>query len=316
MNIFIWILSGCIWIMVWQIDYLPSFAALATLPVLLLDALNYYFISGEGIYKHKAKKAVALDEKLKRYLKLYSKRPRKRQFVPYEPKLNDWLLYGVELKELRCHLAVPDLDFVTRRALSSPYKELFQTLKDHEITAFYHFTDLSTCGDILDSQQLFSVNMGRKLLPELFSGELISHSKINSFVHTSFCKYHPKLFAAYQSGHIKTPVILEIDPLALASFDMDFFFTSCDILGPNCKVTRNINKLKAPLEAKLFFKSYQELNEQERQTYQAEIMFKNMISAGFIKRIYGVHLINDEAYRYRLLEFGKTYVPKRRSCGM
>lgn len=168
---------------------------------------------------------------------------------------------------------------------------LFKNLLDeYNIHRFYHFTDRSNITSIIKNGGLFSwasceynhIKIQRSGGSEL-SRYLDTKLGIEDYVRISLCKYHPMMYSALADHRISDPVILEIDP--------DILYIDGNIFS-NKNAIRSDARRGSEFEdfASIHFsttqnKSQFDVEENERDFFQAEILVKNHIPLHYITNI-------------------------------
>lgn len=204
------------------------------------------------------------------------------------------------------------LDYPARNDISNhALNELIYFLEQHQIRYFYHFTDLTNLPAIL---QAGTITPGNELKANQVSwaSDDISHKldrrdslDLGNYVHLSFCKYHPMLFAAKKEKRIATPVVLELDISLLGAYP--FLFTDCNAVSNISQKGCDKSFLEKNINFGIFRRSYFDLDYVGRGKYQAEIMIKSCINVRFINKIYAVSTIYDPSYQQNIFDFSSSY---------
>lgn len=170
------------------------------------------------------------------------------------------------------------------------YYKFKEILDKFQIKKFYHFTDRSNIESIIKNGGLYS--WGDCLKKDIYishpggsdlSRNLDKQENLQEFVRISICKRHPMMYYAMNDGRITNPVILEIDT---------------DILYQDGNVFSNKNAVKSDASKGNEFSYFQNIHfttalkdsqfnveEEERDYYQAEILVKNHIPLHYILNI-------------------------------
>lgn len=167
------------------------------------------------------------------------------------------------------------------------YRKFKDILLHYGITRLYHFTDRSNLDSIITNGGLFSwdecnqrgINISRPGGSDL-SHSLDVESGLSDYVRLSICKNHPMMYSAIVDGRIKDPVILQIDP---------------DVLFIDGNVFSDKNAVKSDAKRGQMFSDFLnihflianknsqfEVEEHERDYYQAEILVKRHVPAHYI----------------------------------
>ena len=90
-----------------------------------------------------------------------------------------------------------------------------KTLRDHSITALYHFTDAPNLesiskNELLTWKQLDEMKISAMMNSSNLSRKLDAKKGLSDFVRVSFCKKHPMMYIAMKEERISVPVVLEI----------------------------------------------------------------------------------------------------------
>ena len=168
---------------------------------------------------------------------------------------------------------------------------LFKKILDKfQIKKFYHFTDRSNIESIIKNGGLYSwgdclkngIYISRSGGSDL-SRTLDEQENLQDYVRISICKHHPMMYYAMNDGRITNPVILEIDTDIL--FQEGNIFSNKNAVKANaCKGTnysyfQNIHFTTA-LRSSQF-----DIEEEEKEYYQAEILVKHHIPLHYILNI-------------------------------
>lgn len=168
---------------------------------------------------------------------------------------------------------------------------LFKKILDKfQIKKFYHFTDRSNIESIIKNGGLYSwgdclkngIYISRPGGSDL-SRSLDEKQNLQDYVRISICKRHPMMFYAMNEGRITNPVILEIDTDVLFQ-EGNIFSNKNAVKTDACKGTdfsyfQNIH-FKTALR-----KSQFDIEEEEKDYYQAEILIKHHIPLHYILNI-------------------------------
>lgn len=174
-----------------------------------------------------------------------------------------------------------------RRKDYSKFKEI---LEKYQIKKFYHFTDRSNIESIIKNGGLYSwgdclkrgIYVAHPGGSEL-SHELDSQQNLAEYVRISICKRHPMMYYAMNEGRIVNPVILEIDT--------DILFLEGNVFSDKNAVRADANKgISFSYFESMHFQTALrntqfEVDEDEKDYYQAEILVKNYIPLHYIINI-------------------------------
>lgn len=174
-----------------------------------------------------------------------------------------------------------------RRKDYSKFKEI---LEKYQIKKFYHFTDRSNIESIVKYNGLYSWYDCLKrgiLIPNPggseLSRDLDEKAGLQFYTRISICKRHPMMFYAMKEGRIKNPVILEIDT--------DILYLDGNVFSDKNAVRADANRGTAFTDFdNIHFqtalkKSQYDVDEDEKDYYQAEILVKNHIPLHYIINI-------------------------------
>lgn len=174
-----------------------------------------------------------------------------------------------------------------RRKDYSKFKEI---LEMYQIKKFYHFTDRSNIESIIKNGGLYSWSdcIKKGIYVEHPGGSELSHEldnqqKLAGYTRISICKRHPMMYYAMNEGRIANPVILEIDTDILYQ-DGNLFSDKNAVRtdaqkGEDFSFFQNIH-FETALKSSQF-----EIDEGEKEYYQAEILVKNHIPLHYILNI-------------------------------
>lgn len=170
------------------------------------------------------------------------------------------------------------------------YCRFKEILEKYQIKKFYHFTDRSNIESIIRNGGLYSWGdcIKKGILIEHPGGSEMSHNldqqeNLQDYVRISICKRHPMMYYAMNDGRIKNPVILEIDT---------------DILYQEGNIFSNKNAVRSDASKGTDFSNFQtihfetalrtsqfDIEDAEKEYYQAEILIKNHIPLHYILNI-------------------------------
>lgn len=161
------------------------------------------------------------------------------------------------------------------------FLEIHQILKQHCIDRLYHFTDIRNLKSIFDNGAIFSNNLLLNKSINVYyassdsSRDIDMRAGLGEFVHLSFARNHPMMYNAHNSGRIRRPVIIEIDPtIALMPHAL---FTDMNALKIGSSRGSSSNFLRAIRFDIVKQKNYFDLNPNEKAYYQAEVMVKDRV---------------------------------------
>lgn len=174
-----------------------------------------------------------------------------------------------------------------RRKDYSKFKEI---LEKYQIKKFYHFTDRSNIESIIKNGGLYS--WGDCLKKGIYvphpggselSHELDSQQNLAEYARISICKRHPMMYYAMNEGRIVNPVILEIDT--------DILFLDGNVFSDKNAVRADANKGTSfsyfeSIHFRTALRNTQfDVDEDEKDYFQAEILVKNYIPLHYITNI-------------------------------
>ena len=169
------------------------------------------------------------------------------------------------------------------------FLEIHQILKQHCIDRLYHFTDIRNLKSIFDNGAIFSNNLLLNKSINVYyassdsSRDIDMRAGLGEFVHLSFARNHPMMYNPHNSGRIRRPVIIEIDPtIALMPHAL---FTDMNALKIGSSRGSSSNFLRAIRFDIVKQKNYFDLNPNEKAYYQAEVMVKTFIPLKYIVNI-------------------------------
>lgn len=170
------------------------------------------------------------------------------------------------------------------------YYKFKEILDKFQINKFYHFTDRSNLESIIKNGGLYS--WGDCLRKGIYishpGGSELSHNldkqeNLQDYVRISVCKRHPMMYNAMNDGRITNPVILEIDT--------DILFQEGNIFSNKNAVRSDASKGNDfSYFQNIHFKTAQkgsqfDVEEGEKDYYQAEVLIKNHIPLNYILNI-------------------------------
>lgn len=174
-----------------------------------------------------------------------------------------------------------------RRKDYSKFKEI---LDKYQIKRFYHFTDRSNIESIVKNGGLYSwgdcIRKGIHVVHpggDDLSHDLDSQESLQYYSRISICKRHPMMFYAMKEGRIPNPVILEIDTDILYQ-DGNIFSDMNAVKGYANKGTSFSDFGKIHFTTALKSSQF-DVDEDEREFFQAEILVKNHIPLNYITNI-------------------------------
>lgn len=163
-------------------------------------------------------------------------------------------------------------------------------LREKGITKLYHFTDRDNLQSIVDNGGLHSwadcEDKGIKIAKpggDMTSRDLDCRRNHQRYVRASFTRNHPMMYVAQKDGRITNPVILEIsiDVVNLADTlfsDRNAVKNGAQIGGAYSDLERvHWNVVKQP--------NHFNLDDDEKEFYQAEVLVKNFIPLSMITNI-------------------------------
>ena len=170
------------------------------------------------------------------------------------------------------------------------YLKFKEILDQYQIKKFYHFTDRANIESIVKSGGLYSwgdcikkgIYVVRPGGSEL-SRNLDRQENLQDYTRISLCKRHPMMYYAMNDGRIANPVILEIDT--------DILYQEGNIFSDKNAVRADANKGSSFSDFEnLHFQTALrntpfEVDEDEKDYFQAEILVKNHIPLHYILNI-------------------------------
>jgi hypothetical protein len=164
--------------------------------------------------------------------------------------------------------------------------EFQKLLGKHNISRLYHFTDRENLASIRASGGLLSwysckendISIARPGGSE-FSWHLDTNKGLADYVRLSFIPDHPMMYIARGDGRIKSPIVLEIDPVVI--FLQQTKFSSMNAAKSGVFAAGSLEKF-SELKFNVFHKRYFDLVEDEKPYYQAEVLIHRMLPAKYI----------------------------------
>lgn len=182
-----------------------------------------------------------------------------------------------------------------RRKDYSKFKEI---LDKYQINKFYHFTDRSNIESILKNGGLYSWEDCLKkniYIPHPGGSELSRNldrkENLQEYVRISICKRHPMMYYAMTDGRIKKPVILEIDTDILYQ-DGNIFSNMNAVKSNAIKGSELVHFQKIHFTTALKDSQF-DIEDAEKDYYQAEILVKNHIPIHYILNISDFTVLED-----------------------
>lgn len=183
-----------------------------------------------------------------------------------------------------------------RRKDYSKFKEI---LDKYHINKFYHFTDRSNIESILKNGGLYSWEDCLKkniYIPHPGGSELSRNldrkENLQEYVRISICKRHPMMYYAMTDGRIKKPVILEIDTDILYQ-DGNIFSNMNAVKSNAIKGSELVHFQKIHFTTALKDSQF-DIEDAEKDYYQAEILVKNHIPIHYILNISDFTVLEDQ----------------------
>lgn len=170
------------------------------------------------------------------------------------------------------------------------WTEYQSLLNQHNITKLYHFTDRDNLRSIIENGGLFSwadcEEKGIKIAKPgggQTSRDLDRRDNLHHYARVSFVKEHPMQYVAMREGRISDPVCLEIDPEVIYWKDTKYADRNATKNGAN--VGGEYSDFQRIHFRSLKVAKHFDLNEDEREFFQAEVLVKNFIPLEYITNI-------------------------------
>ena len=170
------------------------------------------------------------------------------------------------------------------------YQEYIQVLRNNGITTLYHFTDRDNLQSIVDNGGLHSWadcdTKGIKIAKpggDLTSRDLDSRRNHQHYVRASFTKNHPMMYVAQREHRISNPIILEIS-LDVVTWE-DTLFADRNAVKSGANIGGYISDLKSIHFNTVKKVNHFNLDDSEKEFYQAEVLVKNFIPLSMITNI-------------------------------
>lgn len=193
------------------------------------------------------------------------------------------------------------IDFIQQISLS------IQSILDaNRIDVLYHFTDRSNLLSIFKHNGLFSWKYCEKNNIKInkpggigFGRNLDEYKGIEDYVHLSFCRTHPMMYAAQHDNRIKDPVIIQIstDVCKLPGT----LFSNINATANGVKIIAGVNGLSS-VDLEIVKRNYSsDFTDDEKAKYQAEVLVKEGVSLKYFLNLDDLYnrLTNDEKEHLR-----------------
>lgn len=181
-------------------------------------------------------------------------------------------------------------------------------IQSQGITKLYHFTDRDNLDLIIKNGGLYSWKdcEDKGIAIPRPGGSLTSHSldaryNLEHYVRTSFVREHPMMYVAMNDGRIFNPVILEIS-LDVADLPQTQF-ADRNAAKNGVQFGLGLDSAKEIHYGAVKAKRHFDLDEDERQYFQAEVMVKNFIPLKYITNIgnFGIPIpLKPNAFQTRM----------------
>lgn len=170
------------------------------------------------------------------------------------------------------------------------YQDYLDVLRRNGITTLYHFTDRDNLQSIVDNGGLHSwadcekkgINI-TKPGGDLTSRELDCRRNHQHYVRASFTKNHPMMYVAQRDGRISNPILLEIS-LDVVTWE-DTLFADRNAVKSGANIGGDIADLKSIHFNTVKQENHFNLDDSEKEFYQAEVLVKNFIPLSMITNI-------------------------------
>lgn len=161
------------------------------------------------------------------------------------------------------------------------FTDIYQVMKNHNITCLYHFTDASNIESIKRLGLLSPKEIQRRSINPTFSSTSKSRKAdadmgLDDYIRLSFIKSHPMMFTAMTAKGIH-PRIIEVNPLV--ALMPNVFFSDRNALRRGANIGGSASDLqKVRFDLVLGSTAYYDLSSaREKSYYQAEIIVKQRI---------------------------------------
>lgn len=192
-------------------------------------------------------------------------------------------------------------DFLQKICLS-----IQSVLDTKMIDTLYHFTDRSNLLSIFKNNGLFSWKYCEKNNIKInkpggigVGRNLDEYKGIEDYVHLSFCRTHPMMYAAQHDNRIKDPVIMQIstDVCMLPGT----LFSNINATANGAKIVAGVNGLSS-VDLEIVKRNYSsDFTDDEKAKYQAEVLVKEGVSLKYFLNLDDLYnrLTNDEKEHLR-----------------
>lgn len=174
--------------------------------------------------------------------------------------------------------------------MATPKSECSSLLRRHGITKLYHFTDRDNLQSIVENGGLHSwadcevkgISIA-KPGGDMTSRDLDCRRNHQHYVRASFTRNHPMMYVAQNDGRISNPVILEI------SIDVvnmvDTLFSDRNAVKNGARIGGSYSDLERVHWNTVKQLNHFNLDDDEKEFYQAEVLVKNFIPLSMITNI-------------------------------
>ena len=175
------------------------------------------------------------------------------------------------------------------------YQDYLDVLKQHGITRLYHFTDRDNLQSIVDNSGLLSwADCEAKGIQipkpggDTMSRDLDCRRTHQHYVRASFTLKPPMMFVALREGRITNPVILEISLDAVTLKDTKF--SDRNAVKSGARIGGTLDHLKNVHFDTVKQIDHFNLDDDEKEFFQAEVLVKNFIPLSMIMNLdqYGI----------------------------
>lgn len=169
-------------------------------------------------------------------------------------------------------------------------QQYLDVLANNGITKLYHFTDRDNLQSIVDNGGLHSwadcEDKGITIAKpggDMTSRDLDRRGGHQRYVRASFTRNHPMMYVAQKDGRISNPVILEIslDVVTLS----DTLFSDRNAVKNGANIGGSLSDLKRIHFSTVKQPNHFNLDDDEKEFYQAEVLVKNFIPLSQITNI-------------------------------
>ena len=175
------------------------------------------------------------------------------------------------------------------------YQDYLDVLRQHGITRLYHFTDRDNLQSIVDNGGLHSwADCEAKGIQipkpggDAMSRDLDCRRNHQNYVRASFTLKHPMMFVALREGRITNPAILEVSLDAVTLKDTKF--SDRNAVKSGARIGGTLDHLKNVHFDTVKQIDHFNLDDDEKEFFQAEVLVKNFIPLSMIMNLdqYGI----------------------------